>query len=91
MPRRGPGKAPAPLACISMAKAGGGLDVGTAAAKKGRCAMDDDALIAAFVLDGKGGGREVGWDDIKAWRPGDGVLWVHLDRNQDRACRWVMY
>ena len=40
----------------------------------------DDGLICAYALDGQGGGREVGWPEIRAWQPGDGLLWVHLDR-----------
>jgi zinc transporter len=51
--------------------------------------MSDQGLINGFVLDGKGGGREVGWEDVRAWEPGQGVLWVHLDRKEESACRWV--
>lgn len=51
--------------------------------------MDEDGLIAGFVLDGKGGGQEVGWEAIAAWRPDQGVLWVHLDRGHERAWQWV--
>jgi hypothetical protein len=35
----------------------------------------NDALICAAVLDGKGGARELSWDDIDRWQPADGVLW----------------
>jgi zinc transporter len=51
--------------------------------------MSDNGLINGFVLDGKGGGREVGWDEVRAWQPGQGILWVHLDRKDEGACRWV--
>jgi zinc transporter len=51
--------------------------------------MDEDGLIAGFLLDGNGGGRAVGWPAIEAWQPDQGVLWVHLDRHSERACRWV--
>lgn len=37
------------------------------------------SLLAAFVLDGKGGGREIGWEEINCWTPQDGLLWVHAD------------
>ncbi len=48
-------------------------------------------LITAHLLDGKGGSREIGWDDIRAWQPGDhgNVLWVHLDRNYPDTLDWV--
>jgi len=51
--------------------------------------MDEDGLISGFLLDGQGGGTEVGWQAIRDWQPDRGVLWVHLDRNSERACRWV--
>jgi zinc transporter len=51
--------------------------------------MNDDGLISGFLLDGQGGGTEVGWQAIRDWQPDQGVLWVHLDRNSERACRWV--
>ena len=50
---------------------------------------DDDGLICAFVLDGEGGGREVGWPEIEAWQPGQGLLWLHLDRVGGRTRRWL--
>lgn len=50
---------------------------------------DSDGLLFAYLLDGKGGGREIGWPAIRDWQPEDGVLWVHLDRTGDQATRWV--
>jgi zinc transporter len=38
-----------------------------------------DGLVVAYVLDGRGGGREIGWDGVRSWQPSDGLLWVHLD------------
>ena len=42
--------------------------------------MDDwpEGVIHALQLDGAGGAREVAWDEVLAWRPGCGCLWVHL-------------
>ena len=51
--------------------------------------MSEDALIVAYVLDGKGGGREIGWDEIAQWSPEQGVLWVHLDLTQPGARSWI--
>jgi len=31
--------------------------------------VDNDGLIAANILDGKGGGRRTGWKKIQGWRP----------------------
>lgn len=42
------------------------------------------ALLFARVLDGKGGGRPIGWDDLLRWQPcapGE-VLWAHLVRSE---------
>jgi zinc transporter len=49
----------------------------------------EDGLICAYALDGQGGGREVGWPEIRAWRAGDGLLWVHLDRTGHESRRWL--
>lgn len=51
--------------------------------------MDEDGLIAGFLFDGNGGGKDVDWQAIRAWQPDQGVLWVHLERSNERACRWV--
>ena len=29
--------------------------------------VNNDGLIAAYVLDGKGGGQRVGWNEIQGW------------------------
>ncbi len=50
---------------------------------------EENGLIAAFVLDGKGGARELDWEGVAAWTPGDGVLWVHLSRAAEQAQNWV--
>lgn len=48
-----------------------------------------DGLIYAFALDGKGGGREMGWEGVRTWQPGQGTLWVHLDYREERALAWL--
>jgi zinc transporter len=45
-------------------------------------------LVHAFILDGKGGARAVGWPAIRSWEPSQGVLWVHLDYAHTDALRW---
>ena len=52
--------------------------------------MDDEGgLICGFILDGKGGGREVSWPEISRWTPDQGVLWLHLDRTGEQAIEWL--
>jgi zinc transporter len=49
----------------------------------------DAGLVNAHLLDGKGGARHVLWDEILAWKPEDGVIWVHLDRSQAGTGAWL--
>jgi zinc transporter len=48
-----------------------------------------DGLVFGYILDGSGGGRALDWDAVAAWRPEQGVLWVHFDRTGDRAEAWM--
>ena len=50
---------------------------------------EQNGLICAYLLDGKGGGKEVGWEFIRGWSPQDGALWVHLKRENSEAQRWL--
>lgn len=52
---------------------------------------DSPPLIFGRVLDGKGGGRKVDWDEARAWQPGvkGEVLWVHCDRAHDDVFDWL--
>jgi zinc transporter len=51
---------------------------------------EEDGLICAYLLDGQGGGREIGWPEIEAWHPGKGLLWIHLDRTGGETRRWLV-
>ncbi|HEY8210946.1 MAG TPA: CorA family divalent cation transporter [Myxococcaceae bacterium] len=48
-----------------------------------------DGLWLALVLDGRGGARELGWAGVRAWRPGQGALWIHLDPRHPSAVEWL--
>ena len=50
---------------------------------------DNDWLIAAYVLDGKGGGQRLGWQEIQQWTESAGLLWVHLNFEAPEAQRWI--
>jgi zinc transporter len=52
-------------------------------------APDPDGLVAAFLLDGAGGGRAVDFEGVRRWRPGDGLLWVHMDLTVPATARWM--
>ena len=50
---------------------------------------DIDGLIAAYILDGKGGGRSIGWNEINDWSEDDGILWVHLNYTDAVSESWL--
>lgn len=45
----------------------------------------DGGLLAAWVLDGAGGGRQLQRADIDTWKPEDGILWLHVDFDHDET------
>ena len=48
-----------------------------------------DGLVNAYLLDGKGGGRALDWDGVRAWKPADGLFWIHLCWPEKLASDWV--
>ncbi len=46
-------------------------------------------LICAYALDGRGGGRRLDWDRVRAHRPEDGGLWIHLQREAPGSRAWL--
>jgi zinc transporter len=50
---------------------------------------ENDGLIMAYILDGAGGGRKIGWEEIKSWQPELGILWVHLNYSDPDAQAWI--
>lgn len=51
--------------------------------------MEDEGLVCAYDLDGNGGGEELDWSGVRAWKPGDGLVWVHLDWTIETAAEWI--
>ena len=51
----------------------------------------DNPLLFGRVLDGNGGGREIGWDEAQGWRPAapDEMLWLHLCRTCPGVYDWL--
>ncbi len=56
-------------------------------------AVDEDAspLLFGRVLDGRGGAREIGWDEARRWQPENPqeILWVHLIRDRKGVIEWL--
>jgi len=49
----------------------------------------EDGLIHSFLLDGRGGARELDWAGVRAWRSAEGTLWIHFDRSQASTEHWL--
>lgn len=49
-----------------------------------------DGLIHAMLLDGRGGARRLSWEELRAWKGDDGLLWVHLDYSGPAAREWLL-
>ncbi|GGD58974.1 transporter [Croceicoccus mobilis] len=53
----------------------------------------EEALLFARVLDGKGGGRKIDWEEARSWTPSklhpEEVLWMHICRNQPGVQDWL--
>ncbi|MBI1206387.1 MAG: zinc transporter ZntB [Azospirillum sp.] len=49
----------------------------------------EPGLRFACVIDGKGGAVEHPWAEIDGWRPDQGVLWIHLERDHPAAQEWM--
>ena len=46
-------------------------------------------IIYAYLFDGDGGAKALNDDDLAAWIPEQGVLWVHLDYSQPETRPWL--
>jgi zinc transporter len=60
-------------------------------ALSGYGAMDENnGLISAWILDGAGGGQQVGWEAATDFRPSGGQwLWLHFDYASPRVQNWL--
>ncbi|MCV0384240.1 MAG: zinc transporter ZntB [Erythrobacter sp.] len=57
----------------------------------GGAGLEEGPMLFGRVLDGRGGGRPIGWEEAQNWRadaPGE-VLWIHLCRNHPEVEPWL--
>jgi len=47
----------------------------------------EDGLICAYLFDGDGGAKPLGWDDLDVAH--DGVVWAHLDFSHPKGRDWI--
>ena len=50
---------------------------------------ENDGLVFSYILNGKGGGTPIDWEQIRKWKPDQGILWLHLDYKDDRVQKWL--
>lgn len=50
---------------------------------------ENNGLIVAYLLDGKGGGERLDWHNLPEQLPPQATLWVHLNRDCEEAERWL--
>ncbi|CAN7208311.1 CorA family divalent cation transporter [Rhizobium sp. LjRoot254] len=50
---------------------------------------DEPGLRFALLLDGKGGCTPLTMEGVCAWKPGDGVVWLHFERDHPAAADWI--
>jgi len=51
---------------------------------------ESEGLICGYYLDGKGGGRQIGWEDLTRSEPGEQLLWTHFDRQSPRVQQYLL-
>jgi len=50
---------------------------------------EDDGLIGAYILDGKGGGQAITWAGMDIAAPPESTQWFHFDRNGSGVESWL--
>jgi len=51
--------------------------------------QNDDGLIFATILDGKGGASPLDWAGVDEYWCEEALVWIHLDSNHKRAAQWL--
>lgn len=52
--------------------------------------MGQSGLLYGFIFDGHGGGKRIELDDVKSWKPEQGILWLHFDYSFEDAQNWII-
>lgn len=51
--------------------------------------MNINGLICAYLIDGAGGAKKLGREDLEQWKPEQGPLWLHFDYTSPEAIDWI--
>ena len=49
-----------------------------------------DEFLHCYLLNGQGAGKKIDAQSLGQWSPEQGVLWVHLDVNDDNSRDWLL-
>ena len=49
-----------------------------------------DGFLHCYLLNGQGAGEKIDAQSLGQWSPEQGVLWVHLDVNDDNSRDWLL-
>jgi len=49
---------------------------------------EDTGLVFAYLLK-KGVAQALSWEQVRAWKPAQGPLWLHLDYTKEEARKWL--
>ena len=50
---------------------------------------EEKGALGAYLLDGKGGTRQLNKDEVAQWRPEQGLLWMHIDYMNEDEKTWL--
>lgn len=51
--------------------------------------ITETGLIHAYLIDGKGGGQPLDWQDIQQWSAEQGKIWLHFDYTETATREWM--
>ena len=51
---------------------------------------EKNAMVCAYLIDGKGGREALDWSAIDLWKPEQGLLWIHLDLTIYETRVWLV-
>lgn len=51
--------------------------------------QSNQGFVFAYRLGNRDQGRALTWDEVTTWQSGQGLLWIHLDVNEDPTLLWL--
>lgn len=52
--------------------------------------MHESGLVSGYILGKDGTGKTAGWEDVRAFTPEQGILWIHLDYRSEHVRDWLI-